>query len=293
MVFVHGYATDWRTAVQRTAALSVALELDGAAMLFSWPSRGDVFSYVADGGELTARAVDQLTSLLRRVIHDSDADRIYLVAHSMGARFLLSALENLAVSPNKVPRVASTVFASPDVDADDFSHRVRGISALATRTTLYVSARDRALALSQIVNDFPRAGNRRSPIPGIDIIDTTKSGGDMWSIDGLIRHNDFSTGALDDLRALMWLDLLPPTRCILTRTQTGGGEVWDLGTTSSCSPDTFRRGIHAVRRLGTDAVAHLTIEERETCRISASSASCERLRGALRIAKTIQAAPRR
>lgn len=290
MVFVHGYSTDWKTAVQRTAALAVALELDGAPFLFSWPSRGDLISYAADGNELTAVATAQLANTLETIVRQGGADHIYIVAHSMGSRFLLSALERLPMSI-KFPSFDRLIFASPDVDSADFSHRVPSLLKFADRTTLYVSKNDRALLLSSILNDSVRAGDAQSPaiINGMDTIDTTRSPKPTWSLDGLIGHEDFSTGAVDDLRALVWHNLPPSQRCLLGKTELQKGILWNLRAEPSCPLNTFKMGIHATRRLGPkDGLDFLRIQERETCNNTPASENCQSWRRAREIASNIK-----
>jgi esterase/lipase superfamily enzyme len=294
MVFIHGYSTNWQTAVQRTAALAVALELDGAPVLFSWPSRGDFLSYVADGNELTSVAVEQLGSVLSELIQTSDADRIYVISHSMGARFLLSGLERIRTQAG--PVLDSLIFASPDVDADDFAKRLPAVSKLASRTSLYVSENDQALRLSSWVNDARRAGDAKARLvlKGADTVNTTKSNRDLWTLDGVIGHNDFATGAMDDLRALVWHGLTASQRCILVGTPVPNGKIWALLPPQGCTPATFKMGIHASRRLGpSEASAFLSIQATETCRNAPGGQDCRAWRESKRVADAIAATGRR
>ena len=45
LVFVHGYNTSFADALIRTAQLKVDLEIDGAAVVYSWPSRARALSH--------------------------------------------------------------------------------------------------------------------------------------------------------------------------------------------------------------------------------------------------------
>jgi esterase/lipase superfamily enzyme len=67
------------------------------------------------------------------------------------------------------------ILAAADVDADRFRQRCSAYSAVARRTTLYVSTHDLALALSRWLHDFPRAGFVPPVlvVPGIDTVKVT------------------------------------------------------------------------------------------------------------------------
>ncbi|HSS77042.1 MAG TPA: alpha/beta hydrolase [Thermoanaerobaculia bacterium] len=285
LVFIHGFATDWETAIRRTAALSVALELDGVPFSYSWPSRGDMLSYVADGNELTSAAAADLGDLLHDLVQESGASRVFVVTHSMGARFLLAALEHVQAKTAK-GAFSEVVFASPDVDARDFSARIHSLEPLARRFTLYASANDKALRVSKLLNDAPRAGDARSLVlqRGLDSVDTSLAGGEQWSVERVLRHNDFATVALDDLRALLWHGVGPAQRCILT--PQGQGEIlrWVLGEQGRCDHLAFKMGIHAARRLGAEeARGFLSVLKSETCRNHPGSADCRAWQASLRV----------
>jgi len=248
-----------------------------------------VLSYVADGNEKTDRAVNALAELVYQSIKHSHADRIYIVSHSMGARFLIPALKAVQARDHQM-HIADLIFASPDVDAPDFSDQVPAITRLATRTTLYMSQQDRALKLSSFVNNGPRAGQASSKVilNGIDTVDTSQSAHDLWSVDGFVGHNDFALGALDDMRAVVWHDLVPAKRCILSSAVSPAGVFWRLNGNSGCQDDTFRMGIHAARRLGLPkAASYLQIQQSETCRSAPTSKDCAQWKAALAVANSI------
>src|SRR5439155_8032911 len=97
-------------------------------------------------------------------------------AHSMGNRALLRALSNLRTAGHAPANLAEAVFTAPDVDRDIFTQLVTAVTALAQRTTLYASSRDKALRASHDVHDGPRAGeggNRILLADGVDSIDVS------------------------------------------------------------------------------------------------------------------------
>ncbi len=242
-VFIHGYNTEFRGAVERTAQLSVDLAIDGAAIAYSWPSRGGVLGYVADGGQLVAPVVNDLRNFLHYVAQESGADALHLIAHSMGNRYLLEALEEIADDAprfTRSPPFDEIVFAAPDVDADHFALRVPELRPLARRMTLYASANDRALALSRFINgDYRRAGDANDPVVIEGVLDTIDTSAVS---DDAVGHDDFASAALDDFRSVIWHSLTPGARCVLSpRADVNGAGYWALeaGDAAPCERESF------------------------------------------------------
>jgi hypothetical protein len=169
--------------------------------------------------------------------------------------------------------VQQIVFAAPDVDAEDFVDRVKQISWMAQRMTLYASSKDRALYLSSIINGgYRRAGDAGAmvTVAGLDTVDTTEVGG------GGLGHGDFADRALDDFRAVVWLSLRPQSRCVLVdRKQSTGGDYWQLTGTEvkSCPHQAFRTAISLMRGLGPANALKYVREKIEAARKSNDAAS--------------------
>lgn len=258
LVFIHGYNSDFRGAAERAAQLAVDLEIDGVPALYSWPSRASLLGYFADGREVNDENVRDLVDYLFLLMNGANADRIHIVAHSMGNRFLARALEQLAETyPNPPePLFDQVVWASPDVDAEEFMALIPQVNHLASGMTLYASSRDRALLLSRRINGGnPRAGDSSPPYPvvvaGLSTVDTSAAGGRG------LGHSDYAGPAMDDFRALIWLSLSPEERCIL-HTNTGQfGQFYavDPLTGANCEPDVFKYSITALRRSGDEGAA--------------------------------------
>lgn len=264
LVYIHGFGTDWPTALQRTAALSVSLGIDGAPVLLSWPSRGDVLSYVADGNELTAAIARNFGTVLDALLTSSGAERILVVAHSMGARFALSGLEQ-STQFKTTSRPVRLVFGSPDVDTDDFQDRAKTLLAGTKKATLYASRDDRALQISRSLNQSSRAGDASSRlnVDGLEVIDTTDVAKE-WSFDGLTAHNDFAMSALDDFRAIVWHGMPPEKRCILMAAKDPARPApWRMGSPGGrCKVETFRFATYAARQMGLQPASALVEKER-------------------------------
>ena len=62
---------------------------------YSWPSAGSLFGYKADRSQITEEAVRDLQDFLLILADKTGAERISVVAHSMGNEFLTLALEQM------------------------------------------------------------------------------------------------------------------------------------------------------------------------------------------------------
>lgn len=225
-VFVHGFNVPFDEAAMRTAQMAYDMNFEGLPILYSWPSRASVLSYIADTAvvNLSGR---RLSLFLEDVVAKSGATRIHLVAHSMGNRALTDALELFALrNQGKPPAFDQVLFTAPDLDAGLFGEMVKTIRPTAQRITLYASNRDWALAVSrQLHGDAPRAGQGGNDIlrlADVDSIDMTTIGEDM------LAHSYYANNpsALTDILSLFWRDAPPEQRCGMTRSTTEKGSYW-------------------------------------------------------------------
>ena len=257
-VFVHGFNVPFSTAVRRTAQLAYDMEFNGIPFLFSWPSRGDPYSYVADTAvvRLSGR---RLASVLERVVAESGATRIHLIAHSMGNRALTDALELFALkNPTSLPAFEQLIFTAPDVDAGLFAEMMKTIRPVASRVTLYGSEQDWALSVSKRLHgNAPRAGQGGDDlmlIDGVDSVEMSELGEDMLS------HNYFANdpSALTDMLSLFWLNAPPDTRCGLRReeAQDAQAPAWKFDPTL-CDTSALLTALRRLQRYNDVSVADL------------------------------------
>ncbi len=244
-VFIHGFNTTFEDAALRTAQMASDLRLDGAPILWSWPSRGAVLGYWNDAKEAESDVeAAALEAFLRDVVARTGATRIHLVSHSMGARPLLAALKRIGNPPEGVaPPFEEIVLAAPDIGIKPFDDVWPSVAGLGRRFTLYASARDKALALSRLINGEQMVGDA-APIvtkPGLQSVDTTDASG------GLLGHSDFAGTALDDFRGIIWLSLAPDSRCVLTA-EPNQLRWWKFG--GACPVEEFRQAAERAREVG-------------------------------------------
>lgn len=176
LIFIHGYNTKFDDAARRTAQLKVDLSHKGPAAFFSWPSLGYLVGYSGDEAAIEGSEKD-LRSFLIDFVQQSGAEAVHIIAHSMGNRGLLRAVNAISQSAQSVTpvRFGQIFLAAPDVDAQLFAQLATAYSALAERATLYVTRNDKAVGLSKRMHKYARAGlvPPVSVVPGIDTIDAS------------------------------------------------------------------------------------------------------------------------
>ena len=138
-IFIHGYNVRFIDALKRTAQLANDLELNGPAICYSWPSRGEVAAYTVDEATVSWSA-PHFERLLLDLHARTQCRQINVIAHSMGNRALLEAIERIDLRMSSQSSEAnqpvgklidSLVMAAPDVDMEKFATRY--VAAVAER----------------------------------------------------------------------------------------------------------------------------------------------------------------
>lgn len=180
LLFIHGYNVDFEGAAIRAAQIGCDLKVPGATAFFSWPSRGSVLAYPVDEATIEA-SEGAITSFLVDFATHCEADQVDVIAHSMGNRGLLRALQRIAAKAawSKAVRLGQIILAAPDVDRDVFLDLADHCVARATQTTLYASDSDLAVHASSRLHEAARAGYYRPytvaegihtvAVPGFDV----------------------------------------------------------------------------------------------------------------------------
>jgi esterase/lipase superfamily enzyme len=184
-VFVHGFNVSFENAARRTAQMAHDLKYAGAPIFFSWPANERFLLTYAQDETNVGWAAPHLKRFLLDVARNSDAKSINVVAHSMGNRALATALRELQLELRDESRLFNQVIlAAPDIDADDFRLNIAPfIQKTSHRITMYASSNDQALAASQLVHRYPRAGDSGQVlvvVPGIETIDVSAIDGGPW-----------------------------------------------------------------------------------------------------------------
>lgn len=228
LMYVHGYNTSLNKAMRRAGQLTYDLGWDGPSFLFSWPSQGEALDYFKDS-TLAERSIFAMRDTLAELA-SLEADRIVIIAHSMGTRVLSQGLAELARDdPDAANQISTVILAAPDIDEQVFHSQLAPRFQLLTRShfTLYASAEDSALKLSKSANGFPRIGDTTNGVPvldGIDVIDATGVVSDFFG------HTYFGDNAsiLSDIFTMVHDNTPLDARPLVKLVEQNGQEVWKI-----------------------------------------------------------------
>lgn len=256
-VFVHGFNSSFEDAARRTAQLAYDLDFDGTPVFYAWPSQASTTSYIVDEAAVNSSG-RHMAEFLETVMAQSGARRVHLIAHSMGNRALIEALQTYLArrAPEKRGKLfGQIVFTAPDVDREYFMQAVESLQAAAQRTTLYASDNDLALATSRKLHGAPRAGLAGESIialPGLDTIDMSGIEAD------LLGHSYFAanSGAIYDLFRLLWRGDPPPRRCGLDASRNAAATIWRFNVARCAGAELLQAGV-LVKRFGDRARARV------------------------------------
>ncbi len=240
LVFVHGFNVSHDMTLCRTAQLAEDLPFGGVVIAFDWASCAEISDlaihdrYVQD--EIIAEryfwSLARLLARLKQTVPEST--RLHVMAHSMGNRVTLRALNSLVgyftptgrapgVFPSddmtsrfplwrswaalRRPPIEEIVFAAPDVDASEFQRLAENVSHLCKGMTLYTSDVDVALESSYHMNqEGYRAGDSRASVSveGLRVVRTSR----VSRLDPL-GHSYYGSdpSVLDNLASLFQFDV--------------------------------------------------------------------------------------
>jgi esterase/lipase superfamily enzyme len=217
-IFVHGYNVSFEDAARRTAQIAFDLNFIGAPIFYSWPSNGKIADYLKDETNV-AWSAPHFQEFLTLLCERSGAERIHVIAHSMGNRLVCDAVKALSYNPAGSLKLNHLVLAAPDIDADTFRELAATLNKVSGRITLYESSRDKALMASKKLHGNPRAGEPFLIMPGVDAIDAS-------AIDtNFLGHSYFSDNwpLLSDIHSLLFKDDPPLARFGLSEMQHADG----------------------------------------------------------------------
>jgi esterase/lipase superfamily enzyme len=157
VVFVHGYNYGFERHCSAAAELQRTLEGKAVVLMFSWPSNGRPTDYIPDQADVEW-SVPFLARLLADLGDRLGPERVQVLAHSLGSRGVLFALERLKGERERRPLIGQLVLMAPDFDAQIFVERLPALLPLTTGITLYASSNDTPLKASRQLHDSPRLG---------------------------------------------------------------------------------------------------------------------------------------
>jgi esterase/lipase superfamily enzyme len=227
LIFIHGFNTSFEAAAIRSAQIGFDLGVrPGASGFFSWPSKGNIKGYTAD--EATIEASERaIADFLVDFSANCGAHKVHMIAHSMGNRGLLRALQRIAADVQAQGKVkfGQIFLAAPDLDRDLFLDLAHLYPMHSERTTLYASAADLPVHLSAKLHDAARAGYFQpyTVAPKIDTVCVPD-----FDID-LLGHGYFAQAEalLYDIEKLLSTNASPPRQRLVPVTE-GGHDFWRI-----------------------------------------------------------------
>jgi esterase/lipase superfamily enzyme len=156
-VFVHGYNYGFEKHCKTAAELQRMLSGKAVVLMFSWPSNGRPTDYISDQAD-----VEWSVPFLARILADLGdrlgPENVQVLAHSLGSRGVLFALERMRAERETRPLIGQLVLMAPDLDAQTFVERLPALAPLAAGITLYASSNDTPLKASRKLHASPRLG---------------------------------------------------------------------------------------------------------------------------------------
>ena len=170
LVIVFGYMDDFESNAIKAGWFAYMLDVDTPVLLFDWP--GD--QSVSIGGYKKARRYAEssggaLGKLLMEIEEEINPEKLWVKGSSLGCEVICDAFEYMYRNRDQYENdvdITQVILAAPDVGEDDFKEKFgRHIAALSREMTIYVSADDDALLLSDMVTGEKKLGRQRATAP--------------------------------------------------------------------------------------------------------------------------------
>jgi esterase/lipase superfamily enzyme len=178
VLFVHGYNYGFERTCRMAAEMQRSLQDKAVVVVFSWPSNGLPSDYVSDQADIEW-SVPLLAGFIGQLGDRIGRSHVQVVAHSLGSRGVIFALQRLAAEQVERPAIGQLVLLAPDFDSRTFVDLLPGLAPLAGGITLYASGNDAPLKLSHQLSGYPRlgeGGDHLTVAEGMDTIDVSSAG---------------------------------------------------------------------------------------------------------------------
>jgi esterase/lipase superfamily enzyme len=227
IVFVHGYNYGFNRTCRMAAELQRPLLGKSTVIMMSWPSNAKPTDYLPDQVDLEW-SVPFLASFLSKIADRIGPSSLQVLAHSMGSRGVLFALDRLGANSQKRPVINNLVLLAPDFDSETFVDLLPRLIPLASSITLYASRNDTPLKVSRQLNGHPRlgeAGEFLTVVDGIETIDVSPVG--RYQILGH-EYFYFHPRVAADLVLLLSSGARAAERPTLRSKRRDGGSYWEI-----------------------------------------------------------------
>jgi predicted alpha/beta hydrolase family esterase len=166
LVYVHGFRETFKTSSRDTAQIARLTEFKGPVIQYSWPSQGELLSYVVDETNMYWDERNFRT-FLQSLAEKPWVKDIVLVSHSLGTRLVVPSIEHVDrnAANQDSSNISNIILVAPDTDLQEFEREI-GTTILSPKrvaggrkVTVFVSAKDKAIGLSRTIHGYPRLGN--------------------------------------------------------------------------------------------------------------------------------------
>jgi esterase/lipase superfamily enzyme len=166
LIYVHGYRETFTSTSRDTAQIARLTEFKGPVIQYSWPSQGELLSYVVDETNMYWDERNFRT-FLQSLAEKPWVKDIVVVSHSLGARLVVPSIEYVDrnAANQDSSNISNIMLIAPDTDLQEFEREI-GVTLLSParvaggrKLTVFVSAKDKAIALSRTIHGYPRLGN--------------------------------------------------------------------------------------------------------------------------------------
>jgi len=230
VVFVHGYNYGFERTCRMAAELQRSLQEDATVLMLSWPSNGRGTDYIPDQADVEW-SVPFIASVLEELADRIGPKNVQVLAHSLGSRGAIFALERLGAERAARPVIGRLVLVAPDFDAQTFVERLPKLLPLIGHASLYASDSDGALKASRQLHGSPRlgeAGEYLTVAEGLETVDVSPPG--RYEILGH-EYFHFHPQVAADLAALLGRGIAADDRPALRPVERGGIRYWEIAAT--------------------------------------------------------------
>jgi esterase/lipase superfamily enzyme len=229
LVYIHGFNVEFDEAIITAAQIGFDMQYKGLIMAFDWSSEGSLHGYIADGDNAEL-AIPGLIDFLLHLKNNLKISTINVIAHSMGNKVFLKAMEGIENSEQ--PLLGQVVFAAPDVDAEIFKLNFTKLHGKAKGYTLYASSNDLPIYASSVLRTgYIRAGDGGSNLlllANLVSIDASEVGASIFGL----GHSYFAElrEVLADIRLLIDNATPPDERHTLNKRFRNQTPYWEIAS---------------------------------------------------------------
>ena len=165
-IYVPGFKVVFENPLLVATELWHFLGYEGVFIAFAWPSTPSATAYFSDL-ETAALSAGNLRLLIHFLAEETNARRIHIVGYSAGTRVVAQALNQISLmyaqpgckNSAENLRIGHVILTGSDLDLDHFgSYLMDGMLDVVDNLTIYASAKDQALGMSQWVFGRQRLG---------------------------------------------------------------------------------------------------------------------------------------